>query len=129
MQCDRRPAARRRLPATRRPSDGRRSRLARPGSASTRGGLPRSASSYPACDSVMSGSLDSARLARLLDAGRALVAELDPLAVLDGILATAREVTGARYAALGILDDQRTALCQFITLGVDDQTRAAIGDL
>ena len=77
----------------------------------------------------MSGSLDSARLARLLDAGRALVAELDPLAVLDRILATAREVTGARYAALGILDDQRTALGQFITLGVDDQTRAAIGDL
>jgi signal transduction histidine kinase len=77
----------------------------------------------------MSGSLDSARLARLLDAGRALVAELDPLAVLDRILATAREVTGARYAALGILDDQRTALGQFITLGVDDQTRAAIGEL
>ncbi len=77
----------------------------------------------------MSGSLDSARLARLLDAGRALVAELDPLAVLDRILATAREVTGAGYAALGILDDQRTALGQFITLGVDDQTGAAIGEL
>jgi signal transduction histidine kinase len=77
----------------------------------------------------MSGSLDSARLGRLLEAGRALVAELDPLAVLDGILATAREVTGARYAALGILDEQRTSLDRFVTLGVDDQTRAAIGDL
>jgi signal transduction histidine kinase len=77
----------------------------------------------------MSGSLDSVRLARLLDAGRALVAELDPLAVLDGILATAREVTGARYAALGILDEQRTSLDQFVTVGVDQHTRAAIGDL
>ena len=77
----------------------------------------------------MSGALDSARLARLLDAGRALVAELDPLAVLDGILATAREVTGARYAALGILDEQRTSLEQFLTVGVDEQTRAMIGDL
>jgi len=77
----------------------------------------------------MSGSLDSVRLARLLDAGRALVAELDPQAVLDRILTTAREVTGARYAALGILDEQRTALARFLTLGVDEQTRAAIGDL
>jgi signal transduction histidine kinase len=77
----------------------------------------------------MSGSLDSIRLSRLIEAGRALVAELDPQAVLDRILATAREVTGARYAALGILDEQRTGLGQFVTLGVDEQTRAAIGDL
>ncbi len=53
----------------------------------------------------------------------------DPQAVLDRILTTAREVTGARYAALGILDEQRTELEQFLTLGLDDQTRDAIGDL
>jgi len=47
---------------------------------------------------------------------RALVAELDPQAVLDRILSTAREVTGARYAALGILDERRASLEQFITL-------------
>ena len=79
--------------------------------------------------SVMSGALDSVRVARLLDAGRALVAELDPQAVLDRVLATAREITGARYAALGILDEQRTALGRFVTLGVDPQTHDAIGDL
>ena len=77
----------------------------------------------------MSASLDSLRLRRLLDAGRALVSELDPQAVLDRILATAREVSGARYAALGVLDEQRTALEQFLTLGIDEQARAAIGDL
>jgi signal transduction histidine kinase len=77
----------------------------------------------------MSRSLDSARLARLIEAGRALLAELDPQAVLDRTLVAAREVTGARYAAVGILDEQRTALEQFLTLGVDEQTRAAIGDL
>src|ERR1039458_5502501 len=77
----------------------------------------------------MSGSLDSPRLNRLLEAGRELVAELDPQAVLDRILATAREVTGARYAALGILDEQRTALGQFVTLGVDEQKRAAVRDV
>lgn len=77
----------------------------------------------------MSGALDSVRVARLLDAGRALVAELDPQAVLDRVLATAREITGARYAALGILDEQRTGLAQFVTLGVDPQLHEAIGDL
>jgi signal transduction histidine kinase len=77
----------------------------------------------------MSESLDSRHLSRLLDAGRALVAELDPQAVLDRILATAREVTGARYAALGILDEQRASLAQFLTVGIDEPTRAAIGDL
>lgn len=65
---------------------------------------------------------------RLLDAGRALVAELDPQAVLDRTLAAVREVTGARYAALGILNEQRTELELFLTLGIDEQTRVAIGD-
>jgi signal transduction histidine kinase len=77
----------------------------------------------------MTGSLDSRRLGRLLDAGRALVTELDPQAVLDRILATAREVTGAQYAALGILDERRVSLGQFLTDGIDEPTRAAIGDL
>ncbi len=77
----------------------------------------------------MNGSLDSQKLSRLLDAGRALVSELEPQAVLERILATAREVTGARYAALGILDQQRASLGQFLTSGIDEQTRAAIGDL
>ena len=48
---------------------------------------------------------DPLRMRRLLDAGRALVGELDPQAVLDRILAAAREVTGARYAALAVLDE------------------------
>jgi signal transduction histidine kinase len=77
----------------------------------------------------MRESLDSRHLSRLLDAGRALVAELDPQAVLDRILATAREVTGARYAALGILDERRATLEQFQTAGIDEHTRAAIGQL
>ena len=45
-------------------------------------------------------------LRRLLEAGRAVVSELDVEAVLDRVLATAAEVTGARYAALGILDER-----------------------
>ncbi|HEY6758749.1 MAG TPA: GAF domain-containing sensor histidine kinase [Baekduia sp.] len=76
----------------------------------------------------MDTASDPLRMRRLLDAGRALVGELDPQAVLDRILAAAREVTGARYAALAILDEHG-AVDQLLTVGIDEPTRAAIGDL
>ncbi len=66
---------------------------------------------------------------RLLDVGRELVTELDLALVLDRVLQTAREVTGARYAALGILNEQRSELEQFLTSGVEEETKRAIGDL
>jgi signal transduction histidine kinase len=65
----------------------------------------------------------------LLDVGRALTTELDQRIVLDRVLETAREVTGARYAAVGILNEQHTELAQFLTSGVDETTRRAIGDM
>ena len=74
-------------------------------------------------------ALDEARLRRLLTAGRALVSQLDLEAVLDGLLETARELTGARYAALGILDRERSSLERFLTRGIDRETHRAIGDL
>lgn len=63
----------------------------------------------------------------LLDVARGLVAELDPETILSRILASARDLTGARYAALGILDEQRGRLEHFLTIGIDEHTRAAIG--
>jgi signal transduction histidine kinase len=78
---------------------------------------------------TLMSALDSVRMASLLAAGRALVAELEPQAVLDRILSAAREVTGARYAALGILDERRASLEQFVTLGIDEAARARIGEL
>ena len=69
------------------------------------------------------------KLRRLLDVGRALVGELDPEAVLERILDEARELTGARYAAVGVLDEPRTKLERFLTVGVDAATHRAIGDL
>ena len=74
-------------------------------------------------------SLESQHLERLIEAGRALVAMLDLESLLERVLHTAREVTGARYAALGILDESRTKLERFIAQGIDDATRARIGDL
>ena len=68
-------------------------------------------------------------IGRLLDVGRALMTELDPQALLGRVLETAREITGARYAALGILNEQRTELERFLTLGIDEETKRMIGDL
>ncbi len=39
----------------------------------------------------------------------------------------AREMTGARYAALAVLNENRDGLEQFFTAGVDEDTRRAIG--
>jgi signal transduction histidine kinase len=69
------------------------------------------------------------RLQSLLNAGRALVTELDPEVVLERLLQAARELTGAKYAALGILDDRKKELERFVTAGIDPETRLAIGDL
>jgi two-component system, NarL family, sensor histidine kinase DevS len=69
------------------------------------------------------------RLEQLLAAGRALTSELDLPTVLDQILEAARELTGARYAALGVLDRRRRDLAQFLTVGLDAEARDAIGDL
>jgi signal transduction histidine kinase len=44
------------------------------------------------------------------------------------MLDAAREVTGARYAALGVLDENRDELAQFLTSGIDEATARAIGD-
>jgi hypothetical protein len=43
------------------------------------------------------------RLRALLDVGRALVSDFDLEVVLERVLTAARELTGARYAALGVL--------------------------
>lgn len=73
--------------------------------------------------------LDEHRLRRLIDVGRGLVAQLDLEAVLSEVVEVARELTGARYAALGVLDEDRRELERFIYVGIDDELRARIGDL
>jgi len=73
--------------------------------------------------------LQETQLRRLLEVGRALVAELDVEAVLLRILETARDLTRARYAALGILDSRKEELERFVFVGIDDETRRLIGPL
>jgi signal transduction histidine kinase len=64
-----------------------------------------------------------------MNIGRQLVTELDPESVLERLLAEARAATGARYAALGVLNEDRTELGRFLHLGVDEATVRTIGDL
>jgi two-component system, NarL family, sensor histidine kinase DevS len=74
-------------------------------------------------------SLDATRLWELIQAGRGLVAELDVERVIGELLDVARRVTGARYAALGVLDERRAELERFITRGIEPERHRAIGDL
>jgi signal transduction histidine kinase len=74
-------------------------------------------------------AIDSTRLERLLEVGRGLVSSRDPEVVLTEVLRAAQELTGARYAALGVLDENKSGLARFLTVGVDDETRRRIGPL
>jgi signal transduction histidine kinase len=68
-------------------------------------------------------------LRRLLAVGRSLVAELDLDTVLDKVLRTARDLTGARYAAIGVLDEQKEELASFLFVGIEEEQRRRIGPL
>ena len=73
--------------------------------------------------------MHEARLRALLEVGRSLVSELDPDAVLRRLLVCARELTDARYAAIGVLDEARDHLERFLVDGIDAEVHRAIGDL
>jgi signal transduction histidine kinase len=72
---------------------------------------------------------DPDRLRTLLDTGIAISSELSLDTVLEKIVEAAASLTGARYAALGVIDRSGSALERFVTTGVDEETRAAIGEL
>jgi signal transduction histidine kinase len=68
------------------------------------------------------------RLRRLLKANHSIVQELSLDAVLRRLVATARDVSGARYAALGVIGGDGM-LEQFLHVGMEDDTVQAIGEL
>jgi len=69
------------------------------------------------------------RFERLLAAGVAIFSRHELDHVLQQVVDAAREVVGARYAALGVLGDDRQTLVQFVTSGLDEATRIRIGEL
>ena len=76
-----------------------------------------------------STQVEEERFRRLLDVGSHLLSELDLEVVLKSVAEAARELTGARYAALGVLDRERRELERFINVGIDEETRRDIGNL
>jgi len=66
---------------------------------------------------------------QLVEVARSVLEQLDLEIVLRRVLDAAQQLTGAQYAALGVLDESRTALARFITRGVDEPTRRRIGPL
>lgn len=73
--------------------------------------------------------LTDERLGQLLEVGRTIVSELDLEALLGRVLEAARDLTGASYAALGILNEDGSGLERFLHAGIDEQTRREIGPL
>ena len=73
--------------------------------------------------------MEERALRTLIELGHRVLEESELEPVLQRVLAVARELTGARYAALGVLDARRTELERFLTVGIDEDARREIGDL
>ena len=72
---------------------------------------------------AVSGALE------VLELAPEILSDLDLDEVLTRVLEAARKISGATYAALGVLDESRAELERFITVGVDEETRRRIGEL
>ncbi|MFC7466731.1 hypothetical protein ACFQVA_02355 [Actinomadura keratinilytica] len=64
------------------------------------------------------------RLQGLLEAVLSITGELELPAVLRRIVRTAMDLSGARYGALGVLDEEGEFLAEFIPLGLGSQELA-----
>jgi signal transduction histidine kinase len=71
----------------------------------------------------------SERLRTLVQTGIAITSELSLDGVLERIVEAAARVTGAQYAALGVIDRTGTGLERFVTYGMTDEVEKQIGDL
>ena len=74
-------------------------------------------------------SVKEGRLRALFEAGLAVSSELSLESLLHRLVEVAAELTGARYAALGVIDASGAELEQFLTYGIDPDARADIGAL
>lgn len=84
---------------------------------------------FPCVTSGPEASRIRERFERLLAAGVAILSQRDLDQVLQQVVDGAREVVGSRYAALGVLGEDRTSLARFVASGIDEETRNQIGDL
>ena len=68
-------------------------------------------------------------LRQLLEAVLMIGSDLDLHAMLRRIIEAATVLVDARYGALGVLDESGNGLSDFITVGIDEETHRAIGNL
>jgi two-component system, NarL family, sensor histidine kinase DevS len=78
---------------------------------------------------TVSATAPDDRLQALLDAGVAIAGGLELDQILPRLVQLACDLTGARYGALGVLDESGNRLDQFITAGLTGDERELIGDL
>ncbi|MGD6744409.1 GAF domain-containing sensor histidine kinase [Streptomyces sp. BH106] len=71
----------------------------------------------------------TARLPQLLEAMRSVGTGLELHTTLDRICETAAELTDAKYAAIGVVDEDGEGLSDFVYSGVDEETARLIGRL
>ncbi len=69
------------------------------------------------------------RLRGLVAANRTIIGDLSLPAVLRRVVEAACELAGARYGALGVIAPDGDTLQSFITVGIDDDAIARIGEL
>ena len=67
------------------------------------------------------------RLRALLAASMAIGSELSLESLLERLVLTAADLTGAKYAALGVIDPSGSQLESFITTGIDVATKKGFG--
>ena len=71
---------------------------------------------------------DPEKLRRLMGAVLMITAGVELADLLSHLVEEARSLVGAGYAALGVLNETRTGLEQFITVGLSEAEEAQIGD-
>ncbi|MEX2487220.1 MAG: GAF domain-containing protein [Nitriliruptoraceae bacterium] len=72
---------------------------------------------------------ESPQIGRLVDAVLLVAGDLDLQSVLRRVVDAACALVGARYGALGVIDEDGAALEAFVHVGVDDVTVEKIGPL
>lgn len=70
---------------------------------------------------------DPSKLRRVLEATLLVEANLELPEVLRHVIEEACSMTGARYGALGVLDEEKQALSEFVTVGLSEEEEDRIG--
>jgi signal transduction histidine kinase len=89
-------------------------------------GFPANARTLPGVRDV---DASESRLRALLTAVAGFTSELSLDALLQRLVEVAAELTSAKYAALGVIDQTGQQLERFLTTGIDPDLHAAIGEL